>query len=72
MESIALVVRVTTKQFIILDEDLEPLRVFNTKVDAEWFVKDKPDCSIKTTLTKIPSNIMSHDEFTAKFGEPPF
>ena len=58
--------------YIIYDEEHAPLRRFHSKVDAEWFVKDKPDCSIKTTLTEIPSNIMSHDEFTAKFGEPPF
>lgn len=62
------------RQFIILDFDKEPLRFFHTKVDAEYFVKDKPDCSIKTITVEVKDNNseLSNDEFTAKHGEPLF
>jgi len=60
------------RHFIILDFENEPLRTFYTKVDAEWFIKDKPDCTIKTILTEQPSTELSHEEFTAKYGEPLF
>lgn len=61
------------RHFIILDFENEPLRTFYTKVDAEWFVKDKPDCSIKTiTVEEKDNSSLSFDEFTAKYGEPLF
>jgi len=62
------------RHFIILDFENEPLRTFYTKVDAEWFVKDKPDCSIKTITVEVKDNNseLNNDEFTAKYGEPPF
>jgi len=63
---------VKTKQFIILDLEQEPLRKFYHKRDAEWFIKDKPDCTIKTILTEQLSTELSHEEFTAKYGEPLF
>lgn len=72
MLNTVLVVRVKTKQFIVLDSDSEPLRKFHHKRDADWFIKDKPDCTIKTILTEQQSTELSHEEFTAKHGEPLF
>lgn len=69
-------IKVRKRRYIIQDFDNEPLRIFNSKADAEWFVKDKPDCSIKVAPyeveVKTATPKISHAEFTATYGEPPF
>lgn len=34
------------QRFIVLDGDGEPLKKFRDKGNAEWFIQNKPDCTI--------------------------
>lgn len=38
--------------YIVYDEDHQPLRRFHTKVDVEWFLRDKPECTMKKIVEK--------------------
>ena len=61
--------------YIVYDSEHCPLRRFHSKVDAEWFVKDKPECEIKKIKQpQQPKKSWTEEmaEFTAKYGEPPF
>ena len=49
--------------YIINDEDGEPLRRFQTKVDAEWFIKDKPEFSIKVIKEKKKKRVKKLTEY---------
>lgn len=66
--------KVRKRRYIIRDFDNEPLRIFNTKVDAEWFVKDKPDCSIKVETTvvevKVEKKLTDYERAMALNPEP--
>ena len=39
-------------QYIIYDEDNESIRRFQSKVDAEWFIRDKPEFTMKKIVEK--------------------
>ena len=61
--------------YIVYDSEHCPLRRFHSKVDAEWFVKDRPECMIKKIKQPSqPKKSWTEEmaEFTAKFGEPLF
>jgi len=50
-----------TKEYMVMDEFGDPLRVFRNNKDAKEFVKNKPNCKI----IKIQID-------TNEFGEIPF
>jgi len=61
--------------YIIYDEEHAPLRRFHSKTDAEWYIKDKPECTIKKIKQpREPKKTWQQeaDEFTSKYGEPLF
>ena len=53
-------------KFIVVDEFGESLRAFYTKDAAEAFIKLRPECKIDEP------HIMTPEEFTEEFGDPPF
>ena len=57
-------------KYLVVDFDDEPLKKFYGKQDAEWFIKDKPDCKIIKLNFKSQKDLLK--EFTALHGEPLF
>lgn len=53
-------------RFIIIDEYGESLRTFNTRDAAEEFVRLRPKCKIDEP------HVMTLEEFSEEFGDPPF
>jgi hypothetical protein len=58
-------------QYIIYDEDNESIRRFQSKVDAEWFIRDKPEFTMKKIVEKRTKlQKMSDYEIAVKTCEP--
>ena len=59
-------------QYIIYDEDNESIRRFQSKVDAEWFIKDKPEFSIKVIKKNKKKKVkkLTEYELAWKNAEP--
>ena len=49
--------------FIILDDFGEPLRGFNSKREALWFIEGKPGLTIQATGYKLPKKPPEMDPY---------
>ena len=61
-------------KYLAVDEDNEPIRKFYSKQMAEWFIENKPELSLVKLTFKSDKELLieSLEEFTKRFGEPPF
>jgi spore germination protein GerM len=48
--------------YIVYDSEGDPLRRFHSKTEAEWFIKDKPDCKLKKIVQKRIKRISNYDQ----------
>jgi len=61
--------------YIVLDDFGGPLRGFNSKREALWFIEGKPGLTIQATGYKLPKKPPDPDPYTLAFsqcGSAPF